>query len=360
MKILDRYLLKQFLLTVLFGLMAFTLLFVVIDLMENLGDFLDQNISQQMIFQYYLVFIPEIIRLITPIAVLLASLFTAGKMANLNELTAIKASGVSLYRFMVPFIIASIVISLFSIYFGGYLVPMANKHKVYIEQTYMKKGIVYIGNNIFLQDSKTRVVTLNTFDPERGQATMISIQEFDPKDNTKVIKQVNAFRMVFDRTKNSWVIYDGVIRNFTDSTETMEKFQVKDFPQLNFKIDDVIKKQRKPEEMTLAELSNFAEEQLRTGNDPTSIEIEYQSRIAFAFASVVVILFGLPVSANRRRGGLAIQFGINLLVTFLYLVFMKVSQAFGKNGVMNPMLTAWLANIIFLIAAFYNIKIAQK
>jgi lipopolysaccharide export system permease protein len=360
MKILDRYLLKQFLLTVLFGLLAFTLLFVVIDLMENLGDFLDQNVSQQMILQYYLVFIPEIIRLITPIAVLLASLFTAGKMANLNELTAIKASGVSLYRFMLPFIIASIFISLFSIYFGGYLVPMANKHKIYIEQNYMKKGIVYIGNNIFLQDSKTRVVTLTSFDPERGQGNMIGIQEFDPNDNTKIVTQVNAFRMLFDTARQCWVAYDGVIRHFTDSTETMEKFLSKDFRELNFRVDDVIKKQRKPEEMTLAELKDFSNEQLRTGNDPTSIDIEYQSRIAFAFASVVVILFGLPVSANRRRGGLAIQVGINLLVTFLYLVFMKVSQAFGKNGVMNPMLTAWLANIIFLMTALYNIKIAQK
>ncbi len=360
MKILDRYLLKQFLLTVLFGLAAFTLLFVIIDLMENLGDFLDQNVSEQMIMQYYLVFIPEIIRLITPIAVLLASLFTAGKMANLNELTAIKASGVSLYRFMAPFLIASIFISLISIYFGGYLVPMANKQKVLIEQNYLKKGIVFIGGNIIIQDSKTRIVSLNSFDAIRQQAYMISIQEFNPMDNTKLISQLNGFRMVFDPAKNCWVIYDGVIRSFTDTTETMEKFPIRDFPQLNFRIEDVIKKQRKPEEMTLSELNKFADEQLRTGNDPTSIEIEYQSRIAFAFASVVVILFGLPISANRRRGGLAIQFGINLLVTFLYLVFMKVSQAFGKNGVMNPLITAWLANFIFLAVAIYNIKIAQK
>ncbi|MHB8930865.1 MAG: LptF/LptG family permease, partial [Melioribacteraceae bacterium] len=88
--------------------------------------------------------------------------------------------------------------------------------------------------------------------------------------------------------------------------------------------------------------------------------IEYQSRIAFAFASVIVVLFGLPISANRRRGGLAIQFGINLLITFIYLVFMKVSQAFGKSGVLNPLITAWLANFIFLLAAIYNIKRAQK
>ena len=69
-------------------------------MMENLDDFIDQNVPYHYIIQYYLVFIPEIVRLMTPVAVLLASLFTAGKMSNLNELTAIKAGGVSLYRFM--------------------------------------------------------------------------------------------------------------------------------------------------------------------------------------------------------------------------------------------------------------------
>ena len=149
MKILDRYLIKQYLQTILFGLLAFTMIFVVIDMMENLDDFLDQNVPTSLILQYYLVFIPEMIRLMTPIAILLASLFTAGKMANQNELTAIKASGISLYRFMTPFIITRCFISIFSVYFGGYLVPMANKQKIFIEQNSMKKGIVFLEVTFF-------------------------------------------------------------------------------------------------------------------------------------------------------------------------------------------------------------------
>jgi lipopolysaccharide export system permease protein len=360
MKILDRYLIKQFIQTILFGLLAFTLMFVVIDMMENLDDFIDQNVSSSMIFQYYLVFMPEIIRLVTPVSVLLSGLFTAGKMSNLNELTAMKAGGVSLYRFMAPFLIASLFISILSVYVGGYLVPMANKHKVFIEQTYMKKGIVYFGSNIFFQDTKSRIVTINYYDLANEQAHQVSIQEFNPLDKTSLIKRTDAFRMKYDSSKSSWTLMNGSTRIISDSTETMEKFVQYDFKGLNFKPQDVIMKQRKPEEMSLAELSNFANEQKRTGNDPTSILIEYQSRIAYAFASLVVVMFGLPISANRRRGGLAIQFGINLLITFIYLVFMKVSQAFGKNGVLDPTITAWMANFIFLIAAIVNIKRSLK
>lgn len=360
MKILDRYLVKQFLQTILFGLLAFTLLFVVIDLMENLGDFIDQDVPAKLIFQYYLVFIPEMIRLMTPVAVLLASLFTAGKMANLNELTAIKASSVSLYRFMAPFIATSILLSIFSVYFGGYIVPMANKHKIFIEQNSMKKGIVFWGSNIFFQDSETRIVTIGYYDVMQGQANQIGIQDFDQNDKTKLLSRTDSYRMNYDSTKGAWFVYDGITRSFNDSSEFVEKFNVKEYKDLNFKPSDVIQKQRRPEEMTLSDLKNFAAEQLRTGNNPTSTQIEYHSRIAFAFSSMIVVLFGLPISASRRRGGLAIQFGINLLITFIYLVFMKVSQAFGKSGVLNPLITAWFANFIFLLAAFYNIKRAQK
>ncbi len=360
MKILDKYLVKQFVQTILFGLLAFTLLFVIIDMMENLDDFIDQNVPTEIIFQYYFVFIPEIIRLMIPVSVLLASLFTAGKMANLNELTAVKAGGVSIYRFMIPFIIISIIISFLTVYFGGYIVPSANKHKVYIEQNYMRKGLTYIGSNIFFQDTDTRIVSIFSYDVHNEVARKVSVQEFNKKDKTKLISRIDALQMKYEPKTSVWLLTGGIKRTFSDSNETAEKFSSLEIKGMNFKPEDVIKKQRKPEEMSLSELSDYADEQRKAGNDPTQILIEYQSRLAFAFSSIVVVLFGLPVSANKRRGGLALQFGINLLVTFLYLVFMKISQAYGKNGVLNPFITAWFANFIFLIAAIINLKRVQK
>jgi lipopolysaccharide export system permease protein len=151
LKILDKYLIKQFLQTIFFGIMALILIFVVIDMMENLDDFIDQNVPFDVILHYYFVFTPEIIRLITPIAVLFGALFTAGKAANLSELTAIKATGVSLSRFMLPFILTTILITGFSVVFSGYLVPMANKTKINIELEYLKRGITFAGSNIFFK-----------------------------------------------------------------------------------------------------------------------------------------------------------------------------------------------------------------
>ena len=140
MKLIDKYLIRQFLQTVFFSLLAFILIFLVIDAMENLDDFIDQNVPWVNILHYYFVFTPEIIKLITPVAVLFGALFTAGKAATLSELTAMRASGVSLYRFMVPFLATTIILSVFSVYFAGYLVPIANQTKINIERENLNRG----------------------------------------------------------------------------------------------------------------------------------------------------------------------------------------------------------------------------
>ncbi|MBT8379265.1 MAG: LptF/LptG family permease [Ignavibacteria bacterium] len=348
MKILDRYLIRLFLQTVFFAVLAFTLVFVVIDAMENLDDFIDQGVPQMKILHYYLVFIPEIIKLMTPVSVLFGALFTAGKLSSLSELTAIRASGVSLFRFMAPFIITALIISIVSVYFGGYVVPMANKTKVYIEQFYLKKGMIYTGSNIYFQDTKSKIVSISFFDSNTNRANKISIQSFDDKDRTKMIDRIDAQKLEYDSLSNVWVAYNGVRRTFLNDRENAEYFSDIKLEDLNFRPKDLSKKQQKPQEMNLDELSELIDTQKRAGNDPTIAQIEYHSRYAFAVTSLIIVLFGLPISVNKKKSGLAVQVGINLLITFVYLVFMKVSQAFGKNGALDPVLTAWFANFIFL------------
>jgi lipopolysaccharide export system permease protein len=356
MKILDRYLVKQFLLTIIFGLLAFTLIFVVIDMMENLDDFIDQNVSMDIILNYYLVFSPEIIKLITPVAVLFAALFTAGKAANLSEITAIKASGVSLFRFMIPFLITTLFVCLCSIYFAGYVVPHANSVKVNLERKYLNRGFVFTGSNIFFKDSPSRIVNIAFFDNSQNQAHRISIQEFDISDPTKMISRVDAVKMTYDTVSRKWIAENGVKRFFNPEKESAANFNQLTYADLNFSPEDLATKQQKPEEMNLHELKKLIGSQVREGTDPKSTLIEYYSRFSFSLSSIVVVLFGIPLAATkRRRGGLALQVGINILVTFVYLVFMKVSQAFGKNGALDPMLTAWFANLIFLVAALANL-----
>ncbi len=356
MKIIDKYLIRQFLQTLIFGVIAFVLLFVVINLMEQLGSFVDNNVKLPMVLQYYFYYTPEIIRLILPISVLLSCLFVSGKMSTLNELTAIKAGGIGLFRYMLPFLITTFLISMFLVYFSGFIVPEANKKKLYIERTFMGLGSIRNGSNIYFQDSKTRIVTITSYDIEQNQAIDISIQEFDSSNVTRMISRIDASRMSYAPKTKTWNLVGAIKRVFNNGSQNIEKHMTLGINNLNFLPADIINKQRQQEEMTLKELIVYAGDQQQAGNDPTETFIEFHSRIAFAFSPLIVVLFGLPISANKRKGGLALQFGLNLLITFIYLVFMKVSQAFGKNGVLDPVTTAWFANFIFLAAALYNIK----
>ena len=181
MRIFDRHALRQFIVTAIFSLGAFVAIFLVVDLMENLDDFLDRSAPAGIIFMYYLYFMPEIIKLMLPVSVLLSALFTTGRMSTYNELTALKSGGVSLQRFMAPFVIFAIIVSGFAIYFNGWVVPYTNQKKFQIARVYFHK---YLENapksNIFIQDSRSRILSIGIFDESRGTALRVSIQEFDP------------------------------------------------------------------------------------------------------------------------------------------------------------------------------------
>jgi lipopolysaccharide export system permease protein len=360
LKILDKYLIKKFLLTLLFGLIAFIFIFIIIDLMEKLDDFIDNGAGLKIALEYYFYLIPEIVRLMLPVSVLLSALFTMGKLSSTNEATAMKSSGMSFLRIAQPFIYTTVLISLFAVYFGGYVVPQANKERIYIEQKFLRIGLVRNNSNIIFQDSPTRIIMLRYFDPKQKVVSRVGIEEFDKNNSIKLVSRIDAMRMKYDKKSSSWILYDGVKREFTAAGEVSEPFIEMAINYLNFLPEDILKKQRKPAELTLSQLSDEIQDVLRAGNDPTRLEIEYHSRIAFAFASIITLLFGLPLTLNKRGGGVALEVGLNLLITFVYLAFMQISQAFGKNGSLNPFLTAWLANLLFLAGAIINIYRVQR
>jgi lipopolysaccharide export system permease protein len=237
---------------------------------------------------------------------------------------------------------------------------MANKTKLNIEQESLKKNLSFSGSNIFFQDSKQRIVSISFFDNSTNRANRVSIQDYDKNDLKRMTSRIDAVALQYDSLTKSWVATNGIKREFLGRQQKAEYFNNLEITDLNFSPADLLNKQTRPSEMNLTELSELIKSQESAGNDPTSTLIEYHSRIAFAMTSVIVVLFGLPISANKRKGGIASQVGLNILVTFLYLVFMKISQAFGKNGSLNPIITAWIANFIFIAAAALNLWRARQ
>lgn len=361
MTLIDRYIVRQFLVTAAFALLAVTVVFVVIDAMEKLDSFIDQNATTAIIAEYYLYFIPEIIKLITPVAVLLASLFVTARMTAQNELVAMKSGGISLYRLMVPYVAVALVISSVSIYFNGWVVPLANKTKFNIERVYLKKNVISgSGANIYFQDGRTRIVSLGYYNEKQQAATRTSIQDFSDTNMTMMTGRIDALSITWDSTSRQWILRNGYQRWFDADGERLEHFVEKPAGKLGFSPDDLRKKQEKPDEMDYYDMEEFIANQQRAGQDVARWLVAFYSKISFPFASVIVVLFGVPFSSIKRRGGVGVQLGISLLICFIYLIVMKISQVFGYNGDIDPLLTAWLANILFALGALVVIMKVRK
>jgi lipopolysaccharide export system permease protein len=368
-KILDRYIVRQFTVSFLFGLVAFLLIFVLVDAMEHLDDFIDAHAPMKTVIDYYIAFLPEIIKLMTPVAVLLGSLFVIGRLSTNSELTAMKSSGVSLYRVLTPFLAVAFLISFASIYLNGWVVPRANAKKYNIERTVLNRGNDFSTRmNIFFQEGPRRIVSMNYFDPQTNIASHVSIQDFADSNMTVLVRRYDAPKMNWIGTTpastvlpiRGWTLLKGAMRDFEGNTQHLSFFDSLAMGKLSLTPSDIEKKQRKPDEMEYGDLREFIQNQERAGQDVSRWLVDFHSKLAFPFASVIMVLFGVPFASARPRSGLALGFGICTAVTFIYLAFMKVSQVIGYNGDVNPLLTAWLANLIFLAAGIVNMIRVQK
>lgn len=369
MKLLDRYIIRQFVATSVFGLVTFLLIFLVIDMMEKLDDFIDANTPVAAIGLYYLAFMPEIIKLMTPVAMLMGALFVVGRLSNQNELPAMKSSGLSLYRFLAPFLVVALVVSLLSVYFSGWIVPYANEKKTAIERTHLHRS-QSTGTSLplFFQDGRTRLISIGFYESANKTGHQVSVEEFADTNLTVMRRRFDARQMEWrelghgatDTMDSGWELMSGTLREFEGEQQRITFFDRLELGRMSISPADIEKKQRKPDEMNYPDLREFIGNQQRAGQDVSRWLVDLHAKIAFPFASVIVVLFGVPFASIKRRGGLAIDFGVCVAITFIYLAFMKTSQVFGYNGDLNPLLTAWLANIIFFGLALVNLLRVQK
>lgn len=368
MKLLDRYILRNFVQNFFFGLFCFILIFILVDLFENLDRFIDKKLTVFQIAQFYSYFIPDILKLITPVGMLLASLFTISRFINFSEFTAMRSAGISIYRYLVPVMTFGLIITLFSIYFNGWLVPKSNRLKYSFERTVLgRHPVVNIIPNIYIQDKFNRIIVIGAYDKIGQKCSDVSIQIFNKDTLNTVSSRFDIKEMTWDSSKADWRIKEAYKRSFLsqnrESLEILNNIYIADVPEIKkITVDPelILKKDFKPEELPLTEFKEFIENLEASGQDASKEKVDYYSIISFPFASLVTIIFGVSVSSNRRKGGAALHFGISIMVSFLYLGFVKISQVFGYNGDMNPIFTAWLANIIFLSISIINFLRTQK
>lgn len=355
MKRLDRYILWQYILTLLFSIIGLCVIFVVVHLLENLDGFLDKKLPFRVMMIFYLNFLPEIIKLITPVSLLLASLFTVGRLSQLNEITAMKTGGLSVYRIMLPLLCVGIVSSAGQLYFNGWMAPKANQHKAEIERKYLQKARLETSlYNVYLRESPTRNVLIRYYDDLSKTGSFISVEDYSSENSPRLLNRVDAPSFTFDTTRSLWRLHNGLRHDFTKELPTAQQF-ASDSLQLHITPQQLFQLQRGFEELTFPELREQIDISERGGKDVRKQRIEYYGQYALPFANLIVVLFGvLPLATGgRRKAGLALEITAAMTIAFFYMACVRIAQTLTYASPIPPIVGAWLANALFLIAGLF-------
>lgn len=381
---IDRYVLRQFVLTFFFAILAFITIYLAIDLMEKLDDFFDRNVETPIILKYYLFKIPDIIHLVVPIAMLLASLFTIGRLDTSHELTAIRAAGRSVRRFVLPLLGFGIIVSCGMIYFDGWVVPITNKEHFAIDRQYLGRNVIGGQSNVFLRLSPTLNLHMDYFDPKTGIANRVSLERIDTAaqivlvdlkgrngaalstsadtaTTIRITQRIDANSMHYDSTAKLWTLVNGVARNFDDPVDIPTTFfDERQIPGIPVTPAELNLSQQNLNELTLDEMSRRIEQERLGGRDTGRLMVDYYARVSFPFSAFIVIFFGIPFSSNQRKSGAAVTIAITALVSAIYLVMTEVSKTFSYGDNVPPALVAWMANIVFLFAGLLNLVRVER
>ncbi len=346
-RLLDRYVLRQWTRLFLVTAVGFPIVATMIDLTDRLSRLLDRGIPLRDIALGYVYLMPQKIFEVMPAAVLFATVFTVGSLGRLSELTAAKAGGVSFGRLMRPLFLASAAAAVLCLVVGD-LAPVGNAKKLELHgekarASQQRYNFVYRGD-------KGWVYTIRTLDvSQRAMRDVVLTRQGTGERYPSLV--VSADSAVWDST-GGWRLFHGVSRAVASGRQQAAfAFATLRLPAMTQEPADLLAEPKRPEEMRWAELGRYIDAVERSGNDAARLEVLRGLKLALPAACIVIALFGAPLAVTSYRSGTAVGIGIGLGTTIAYLLLIQLSQAIGTGGVVAPGLAAWIPNLLFLAAA---------
>ena len=343
-KTLDKYIIKKFLGTYIFAILLILAIIVMFDINEKMDQFLRAPLKAT-IFDYYVNYLPYMANQFSPLFTFIAVIFFTSKMADNSEIIAILSSGVSFKRLLVPYMVSAVVIAAFTFTLDSFVIPPANVKRIEYQNKYIKdKGVDY-GVNIQLQVAPGEIAYMSRFDNRLKSAYNFSLDKFDGK----VLKsRMIASTAVYD-TLYRWTVKNYMIRDFNGMREEITTGSRLDTI-IPIEPRDFLIAENDHEKMTTKELKEYIDRQKARGvANIKSFEIEYARRYAMTAAAFILTLIGMSLSSRKVKGGMGINIGVGLVLSFSYILFMTVTSTFAISGYTSPVVAMWIPNFIYLI-----------
>ena len=353
--ILDDMILRDFAMYLVMILATFLILALVFTFFELLTDIVRNKVSFIMLAEYLLNLSPSLIYLMAPMSVLLAVLITFGLMQKSSELTAMKATGISIYRATLPVIVLAGFFAMGLFIFDQVYIPTTNRRQEILRnqikgkppQTYLQADRKWIFGE------SNQIYYYQVFDPDANRFGGISVFEFDPA-TFRLTRRIHADGAHWEPRLKKWVFENGWVRTL-DGTSIQEyrTFDVSTFNELGEDPSYFKKEVRQSSEMDYQELRNYIQDLQQSGFDTVRLKVQLQKKLAFPLITLVMAVLAIPFSAQKRRGGALAGVAIALGIAIVYWVAAGLFEAMGNANQLPALLAAWAPDFIFALAGGY-------
>jgi lipopolysaccharide export system permease protein len=358
-KLIDKYIIRKFLGTFFFCLALILTIAVVFDFAEKIDNFMEKQAPvRAIIFNYYLNFIPYFATLFAPLFVFISVIFFTSKMAIHTEIIAILNSGMSFRRMMWPYFISALVIATFTFVLTNFIIPKSNLERITFEDKYYRSSArKVIEENIHRQVFKNYYVYMGTYNPLNHRGQNFTIEKID---SGRIVSKLSAAYVTYDTATNKWSVYNYYIREIKGNVEEFTQGERIDttltINENSFSTDPGF-----VGTMTFRELEDYINLlQLQGSEELKLFLIEKHRRFASPFAVFILTLIGVTLSSRKIRGGIGMNIGIGLILSFSYILFLQFASQFSLKGDLSPMLAMWIPNIIYSVIGLVLYRMAPK
>ena len=359
-KLIDGYIIRKFLGTFFFCLALILTIAVVFDFAEKIDNFMEKEAPvRAIIFDYYLNFIPYFATLFSPLFVFISVIFFTSKMAVHTEIIAILNSGMSFRRMMWPYFISALVIAIFAFVLTNFVIPKSNLIRMDFEDKYYRSSSRKVTvENIHRQVFKNIYVYMGTYNPLSQRGQNFTIEKFN--DSGRLESKLSSSTVIFDTAIHKWTAINYYLREIKGDEELITKGSKIDTT-LTIQPSDFSRDPGFVGTMTYRELEDYINLLQLQGSDELKLFlIEKYRRFANPFAVFILTLIGVSLSSRKIRGGIGMNIGIGLILSFSYILFLQFASQFSLKGNLGPMLAMWIPNILYSIIALVLYKMAPK
>lgn len=358
--ILDEYVIQQFLSVLALVLSAFVMLMLVFTFFELLGDIIRNQTPFIVVGEYLLNLTPSMIYIITPLSVLIAVLVVFGGLNRTNELTAMKATGTSLYRIIVPVLVIASVLSVSLFLFDEAYLPAANRKQEALHniikgrpaQTYLRPDRKWMFG-VPQAGQPGRIFYYEFFDPDNDRFANITVFEFDPA-TFSLSRRIFAAGAHWDPQIHRWIFEHGWQRSFNgDQVTNFQTFEVSTIPEIVEQPQYFKKETRPSQEMSFNELQRYIRDLRQSGLDTMRLRVQLNRKLAYPLITLVMAVLAIPFALSMGKRGSLTGIGIAIGMAIAYMFVDGMFEAMGNVNMLPAFLAAWSPDVLFALAGSY-------